>query len=440
MKKIWLLILFFSIFASSANASQIDSIRIDNDSTNSKRIIKKQKDFGDWRFRMGGYGEILFQYFDYTQNRFFDEGSHPDSRAEISIPRFILAMDFKFSPSWTLTSEIEFEYGGTGSAVEYEFNEAGEYEMEVEKGGEVVLEQFHINKRFADWLHLRIGHFIVPVGLTNAHHEPIFYFGATRPEGESNLIPCTWHETGLSLYGTIKNFDYEIMVINGLDPNFFSRENFIKKGKQSLFETYTMTNPALAGRIDYNGIKHMRLGISAYHAWKTSGNSTKADKMEEIKIPVTVLSADAQFDNKIVVARANFLWGEVGDSERLSILNLRMPSKAGISIFPRDQVAKNAINWYAEIGVNIGQFISKKLHLYPFLKYEYYNSMHKTDGNIIADPRFKRELLTAGINYFALPNLVIKADYSRRWIDHGNFNSENRVSLSIGYLGWFFKR
>ena len=45
MKKIWLLILIFSIFASSANASQIDSIRIDNDSTNSKRIKKKTERF-----------------------------------------------------------------------------------------------------------------------------------------------------------------------------------------------------------------------------------------------------------------------------------------------------------------------------------------------------------------------------------------------------------
>ena len=82
-------------------------------------------------------------------------------------------MDYKFVPSVVLSSEIEFEYGGTGAAMEYEYNEAGEYELEVDHGGEVALEQVHLTKTFAPWLKLRAGHFIVPVGLTNTHHEPI---------------------------------------------------------------------------------------------------------------------------------------------------------------------------------------------------------------------------------------------------------------------------
>ena len=38
-------------------------------------------------------------------------------------------------------TEIEFEYGGTGNAYELENTENGEYETEVEKGGEVALAQ-----------------------------------------------------------------------------------------------------------------------------------------------------------------------------------------------------------------------------------------------------------------------------------------------------------
>ena len=56
-------------------------------------------------------------------------------------------MDYKFNKRWSLGAEIEFEAGGTG--IEYELetgtgSENGEYETEVEKGGEVALEQFHI--------------------------------------------------------------------------------------------------------------------------------------------------------------------------------------------------------------------------------------------------------------------------------------------------------
>lgn len=57
--------------------------------------------------------------------------------------------------------EIEFEYGGTGSAREIEwYEENGEYEVEIEKGGEVALEQFHITKLIHPAFNIRAGHMI----------------------------------------------------------------------------------------------------------------------------------------------------------------------------------------------------------------------------------------------------------------------------------------
>lgn len=53
------------------------------------------------------------------------------------------------------------------------YEENGEYETEIEKGGEVALEQFHISYLMNKHLNFRFGHMIVPVGLTNAHHEPL---------------------------------------------------------------------------------------------------------------------------------------------------------------------------------------------------------------------------------------------------------------------------
>ena len=53
--------------------------------------------------------------------------------------------------------------------------------MEVEKGGEVALEQFHITRLIHPAFNVRAGHLIVPVGLTNEHHEPINFFVTSRP-------------------------------------------------------------------------------------------------------------------------------------------------------------------------------------------------------------------------------------------------------------------
>ena len=386
------------------------------------------------KFRIGSYGEMLYQHYDYGPNRYSGTGtgSPADSRGTIAIPRFIVAMDYKFTPKLTLSTEIEFEYGGTGAAMEYEYDEAGEYEMEIERAGEVALEQFHLTYELLPSLKLRAGHIIVPVGLTNAYHEPVNFFGATRPEGEMNMIPCTWHENGIQLLGSVKGFNYWVELTNGLDPNFFSRDKFIREGKQSMFETAVMTNPAVSGRLEYN-IKGFRVGASAYYG-RTAKNSSKPDKMSSIKAPVTIATADMQYRGHNIIARGNVVYGHIGDSEALSRLNITMPSGIG---FSRDYVAESAINYYGEIGYNVGRLIRKSLAIYPFVRYEYYDTMHSVKGTVVKDDRYECSVLTAGLNYYVLPGLVIKADYAHRRVGGGKFNNENTFSIGIAYITWF---
>ncbi|MER8207501.1 hypothetical protein, partial [Acinetobacter baumannii] len=89
------------------------------------------------KFRFGGYGEMVANFKDYGINRFYggNDGNPNKKRNTISIPRFVLAFDYKFTSKWILGAEIEFESGGTGTAFELENSENGEYETEVEKGG-----------------------------------------------------------------------------------------------------------------------------------------------------------------------------------------------------------------------------------------------------------------------------------------------------------------
>ena len=58
----------------------------------------------------------------------------------------------------------------------------------------------------------------------------------------------------------------------------------------------------------------------------------------------------------------------------------------------------------------------------------------------LADKRFQSSVITAGLNYYPLPNLVVKADYSNRNIGWGDYNAENTVSIGIAYIGWFIKK
>lgn len=139
----------------------------------------------------------------------------------MDVQRFVLEFTQDLAPDLGFEVEIEFEHGGTGAAMELEYEEFGEFETEVEKGGEVALEQLHLTKPVSPALNVRLGHFVVPVGAVNAHHLPHGYFGTVRPEGETSLVPVVWHETGAEVFGDVGDFRYRLQLVNGLDSTGF---------------------------------------------------------------------------------------------------------------------------------------------------------------------------------------------------------------------------
>ena len=155
------------------------------------------------KLTLGGYGEAAFSRHFYSDNQYRysrkDAYKNAPSNGRFDIPHAVIYLGYDFGKGWSMGTEIEFEHTGTGSAIEIATDEDGEYEHEIEKGGEVELEQFWIQKTFRPWANLRIGHFIVPVGLNNSHDEPLEFFTVCRPEGENTILPNIWHDTGFSM-------------------------------------------------------------------------------------------------------------------------------------------------------------------------------------------------------------------------------------------------
>lgn len=406
------------------------------------------------KFRFGGYGEMVASFKDYGTNRFsgLPAGNTKENRNTIAIPRFVLALDYKFSPKWILSAEIEFEAGGVGLETELESSENGEYETEMEKGGEVALEQFHITRLILPEFNVRAGHLILPVGLTNSHHEPINFFGTTRPEGETTIIPSTWHETGFEIFGTLGHgyatFNYQAMVVTGLNADGFGRDNWVADGKQGLFEEDNFSSPAYVGRIDYVGVPGLRVGGSIYYCADAGKNGDKPYKYAKVgKVPVRIYTADAQFKNKYVTARGNFIYGNLGNAAGVS--SVVLSNKSNYHSGAMRKTAKNAMAYGAEAGVNLKALLhgSKQFPvLYPFARYEYYNSQEKGEAGQTMDVRCQVSKWSAGVNWFALPNLVVKADYTTRQIGTkkvfgtSKYNSENEFSVGVAYIGWFIKK
>lgn len=403
--------------------------------------------YGGWNtFRIGGYGEMVAARKDYGSNRFYGsgEGNVKEGRATISIPRFVLAGDYKFNKKWALGVEIEFESGGVGTAYELENTENGEYETEIERGGEVAIEQFHITRLFNRSFNVRAGHVVLPVGQNNAHHEPNQFFGTVRPEGETSIIPNTWHETGLEFFGTIgksyATFDYQAFISTGLNANGFERNTWAGGAKQGIFEEENFTCPAFTVRLDWRGIQGLRIGGAVYYCANIGANADKKQTYLGIgKTPVRIYNIDCQYKNQYIEARTNFLWGNLTNSAALSAKNTKLSNKSPYSrITP---IAHKAVAFGGELGLNIQGIVNdvRCPRIYPFARYEYYNSQELVDAPYNADDRCKVGMWTAGINYRVLPQVVIKADYTTRNIGNGKYNKENEFAIGMAWTGWFWK-
>ncbi|MDR1984539.1 MAG: hypothetical protein LBQ28_06940 [Prevotellaceae bacterium] len=412
-----------------------------NVSAQSLRTDTLASPFQTSRLVLGGYGEAVMQRMFYSDNpsRYSYPQSYKDqNHGRFDLPHVVFYVGYEFGKGWRLATEIEFEHGGTGSTFEIEKTEAGEYEKEIEKGGEVNIEQFWIEKTWSPYANLRMGHIIVPVGITNQYHMPTDFFSVLRPEEESGILPCTWHETGISFWGRAGKWRYEALFVAGLDAERFSNADWIANGSTSPYEFKIANTYAGAARIDNYSIKGLRIGLSGYYGFSAI-NSLKHERYasHDVKGIVTVGAFDAVYDNHNILARTNVIYGNLGGSSDISAVNKKLPSA---SPSPRTDVASDALSLYVEAGYNVlslfPKFKNKDDKLYVYAHYGFSDSMYKTAEGIADKQWCRKQIISAGINYFPMQGLVLKAEYMlRKFVSP--YNNEPTISLGIGYSGFF---
>ena len=387
----------------------------------------------DKKFTLSVYGNVLYQHFDFGPNqRATTTGSKGDNRAIIDVPNFVIAPTFYFDSTLYIDSEIEFEHLGTGSSLEIEYEEFGEYEFESEKAGEVLLEEIHLNKLFMDEFNVRIGRFPLALTIFNDRHRPMAYFSNSYPESESTILPTVWTETGIEIFGKIFNINYNLALVNGLESSGFSSERWVASGYQKKYELIKASNLATVLRLNFVGIDNTTLGVGLYYG-NSSDNRPKPEDLEGIDANVSIFSLHGRYDGSELKVRTNLIYGNLENSALISERNARLSVN---SQNPRTPVAKNALGYYIELGYNIAQLINlpNEYKLFPFGKYDYYNTMQKVETGVFANPRFERSVYTFGFNVVWNNQFVFKADYSSRIIGKGNYNTENTISLGIGFM------
>ena len=78
---------------------------------------------------LGGYGEaVTSRYFysdQYTRYIEPEKFKNCKSRGEFDLPHVTFMIGYNFGKGWCMNAELEYEHGGTGSAMEIEANEGG---------------------------------------------------------------------------------------------------------------------------------------------------------------------------------------------------------------------------------------------------------------------------------------------------------------------------
>jgi hypothetical protein len=414
------------------------------------------------RFWIGGYGEVTAKHCFYS-NSYLRYGKNPEKYAndhfgEFDLPHVVIYLGYDFGKGWSVGTEIEFEHGGTESAIEIEEEEGGEYENEIERGGEVALEQFWLQKVFNRYAILRAGMQVIPVGALNAHHESTEYFGVYRNEGEFTILPSTWHEVALTFMGSTKNgWHYQAMFLPGLDSDRFNRKNWIKPGAGSPYEFKLANVFAGAVRVDYTGVEGLRLSLSGYcgNSFRNTLSKTNAEldasAYKDVKGTVSIGSFDFAYKGYGVIVRGSATYGHLSDAAAITQYNISM--RKG-SVSSKQWVASDAVAAGIEIGYDILKPTPvpslkgrEEMKLYLFARYDYYDSMLRYDNRPTDMYAWcGRHRIAAGINYFPIKQIGIKAEFSYGILKPGTradgtrgklYNDEPQIAVGIVYAGFY---
>ena len=346
-----------------------------------------------------GYGELNY--------------NRPTARAgdtQADLRRAVLGFSHAFDDATRVYGEIEWEHAIASA------DDAGETEVE----------QLYVEHQLGPSYGVRAGLMLVPLGLLNEHHEPTNYYGVERNFVETAIIPSTWREGGVAVYGgTDAGLNWNVGIGTGPDLGKWDptsdegRESPLGSIHQEL-QLARARDPALFAALNWQGIPGLDVGGGVFGGKIAQGaEDFPADDARLFLGEAHVRWQTGPFDLSALYAR-----GTISDTQALNLTFLGQQTPVPKSFWGGyAQAAWRALEW-------------NQSTLAPFLRYEAFN----TGASYAAQPQGlgtdalpTERVWTAGANYYLNPNVVFKIDYQRFNRDDAVLGYGNRFDLGIGY-------
>lgn len=379
MKRLYSLFLV-SVFLIAAIAQTNEA----NTDSNFENVAQKLLN-SDSKLTIGGYGEVHY-------NQVFNKQTRDN--AVLDAHRMVLFFGYNFTGKTQFVTEIEMEYAN-----------------------EIWVEQMFLQHKLNDYVNLKAGMLLIPMGIINEYHEPVTFNGVERPVIDNKISPSTWREVGLGVSGNILplTMKYQLYLVNGPSgydgtKALFKGGDGLRGGRQKASKSY-MSSPNFTGKIEYFGIKGLNLGISAYFGKSQSKLYDKLDKAntalklkaDSSVIGISMLGADARYNSNGLELRGQFYHSMFSNTLKYNTF-----TRTGSKI---NDLGNSMIGYYVEAGYNVLRFFEKsKMELIPFVRYQDYNLHNTVNENITVNKAYVSNIITTGLTLKLTKGAVVKAD------------------------------
>ncbi len=307
---------------------------------------------------LGGYGEALYQNFARK-----DQGGAPSGKDDqVTLLRAVVYLGYKFDDHFLLNTELEYANAVVAS----------------DKKGEAEVEFAYIDYRHSRAFNARAGLVLIPMGLVNPLHEPTSFLGALRPDVEDRIIPSTWRELGLGVYGE-------------------------------------------AG-LDYTGAPGLAAGASIFSGRAGQGRVTPSGR--PIGASTTVWDAHADWRWRGLWLRGLYARSHVADAALINEHN---------GFVGNESVGSRQEGWYSQAAFDVLSLkAGSRSSLFPFLRYEKYDTQAAVPVGYGRNPENDASVLTMGLGFKPIEQLIVKTDWQRR--RNAARTGVNQWNVALGYI------
>lgn len=347
---------------------------------------------GEMRLPVAGYMELNF--------------SKPrEQSATFDFRRFVLLFGHSFSERLKFWSELELEH----ALVEGR-----------EEKGELELEQAYLDFLLHPALNFRGGMLLTPMGIINERHEPPSFYSVLRPQVDTVIIPSTWFDTGVGVFGDWgKGLSYKFYGMSPLNAAEFNAEEGLRGGRQKGSQSF-FQNWAQALRFEYRGVPRLVLGTSFW-------NGRAGFDLRTVHPVVRIAELDGRYRWNRFEFRGEFATAYITKAREL---NLALQRRGGI----HPNVARQIRGFYWEGAAHLFPRASKH-DLVGFLRYENFDTQYRMPRGFLPLKQFDRSLWTFGASYYPHPDIALKADYQVHRNESTVVKTPHQFNLG---LGWWF--